>query len=94
MDKKIKVDFLFQGKHAKGKLSTALEICKHLGISINDVAYIGDDINCLDLLRSCGLKACPSNAVNQIKQIPNIINLNKSGGEGAIREFLNYIDFD
>lgn len=90
--KKLKVDFVYQGKKHKGKLDAAKEICKLLNIKIDEVAYIGDDINCFELLNQCGLKACPSNAVLKIKQIPNIICLKSKGGNGAVREFLEYID--
>ncbi|MBB3699811.1 HAD hydrolase family protein [Flammeovirga yaeyamensis] len=89
--KKMKIDFLYQGKKHGGKLNSAKEICKELGISLQEVAYIGDDINCFELLSSVGLAACPSNATDKIKNIPNIIQLEKAGGEGAVREFVNKI---
>ncbi|MFW2592080.1 cytidylyltransferase domain-containing protein [Aliarcobacter butzleri] len=89
--KKLKVDFLYQGLEHKGKLDIAKEICKKLNISLDEVAYIGDDINCKELLQSVGLKACPSNAVEDIKNIPNIIKLSKVGGNGAVREFVNIL---
>ncbi|WP_299213004.1 acylneuraminate cytidylyltransferase [uncultured Aquimarina sp.] len=84
---KLKVDYLYQGKRDGGKLSAALEICKKEGIEIDNVAYIGDDINCLELLSAVGLAACPSNALGKIKNIPGIIELSKKGGEGVVREF-------
>ena len=37
------------------------------------------------------LQHVPLNAVSKIKNIPGIINLNKSGGDGAFREFTNYL---
>ena len=48
---------------------------------------VGDDINCFELLSNVGIAACPENAINKIKSIPNIILLKSSGGEGAFREF-------
>ena len=89
--KKLKVDFLYQGLEHKGKLDIAKEICKELNISLNEVAYIGDDINCKELLLNVGLAACPSNALEEIKNIPNIIKLSKSGGNGAVREFCEMV---
>lgn len=89
--KKLKVDFLYQGLEHKGKLDVAKEICKELNISLDEVAYIGDDINCKELLSSVGISACPSNALEEIKNIPNIIKLSKAGGEGAVREFCELI---
>ncbi|MEZ4900552.1 MAG: HAD family hydrolase [Spirosomataceae bacterium] len=44
---KIKADFLYQGQRDGGKLAAAQEICHELGIHLSEVAYIGDDINCL-----------------------------------------------
>ncbi len=89
--KKLKLDYLYQGKREGGKLQSALEICDQLGISLKETAYIGDDINCHDLLSSVGLAACPASAVEAIKSIPNILHLSKNGGEGAVREFIEYI---
>jgi len=88
---KLKVDYLYQGKRNDGKLGAAKEICKQEGISLNEVAYIGDDINCLELLSHVGLAACPQNAVNAVKNIPNIIQLKTAGGNGAVREFIELI---
>ena len=56
-----------------------------------EVAYIGDDVNCKELLLNVGLAACPNNAVKEIKSIPNIIKLSKDGGFGAVREFIEKI---
>ncbi len=88
---KLKVDYLYQGKRDDGKLGAAKEICKKEGIDLSEVAYIGDDVNCFELLSSVGLAACPSNAVKAIKDIPNIIRLNKAGGDGVVREFIERI---
>ncbi len=85
---KLKADYLFQGKRDGGKLAAALQICQELNISLSEVAYIGDDINCLELLQHVGTAACPANAATTIKNIPNIIHLSKKGGEGVVREFV------
>ncbi|MBR4597353.1 MAG: HAD-IIIA family hydrolase [Opitutales bacterium] len=87
--KKLGVDFLFQGK--RPKLETISELCQKLGITMGEVAYIGDDINDFDLLCAAGIKACPADAVKKIAEIPNIIRLQKKGGEGAVREFIEII---
>lgn len=89
--KKLKVDFLYQGITNLSKLECAKDICEKLDISLDEVAYIGDDINCKELLEKVGYAACPSNALNEVKQIKNIINLNKKGGEGAVREFIDFL---
>lgn len=89
--KKLKVDFLYQGLEHKGKLDIVKEICQKENISLQEVAYIGDDINCKELLQSVGVAACPANAQEEIKNIQNIIKLSKSGGTGAVREFIERI---
>lgn len=89
--KKLKVDYLYQGKGFGNKLSAALEICAKESITIKEVAYIGDDVNCLELLTAVGLAACPANAVENVKAIPNILLLSKNGGEGAVREFIEVL---
>ncbi|MCD8544057.1 MAG: HAD hydrolase-like protein [Sulfurospirillum cavolei] len=89
--KKLKVDYLYQRLEHKGKLDIAKEICQKENITLNEVAYIGDDINCKELLQSVGLAACPVNALEEIKNIPNIIKLSKCGGDGAVREFVDSI---
>lgn len=89
--KKLKVDYLFQGKIENGKLGAAIQICEQEGVKIENVAYIGDDINCLQLLNAVGIAACPQNALRSIKDIPEILLLEKSGGEGVFREFVEYL---
>lgn len=86
--KKLKIDFLVQGKRDGGKLAAAQEICNQLGITLNEVAYIGDDINCHELLNAVGIAACPADACKEIKNIPTIKIMRLKGGEGCVREFI------
>ena len=86
--KKLKVDFLFQG--VKDKLSTAISICEKLQINIKDVAYIGDDLNDITLLKAVGFSACPSSSPIYIKKIVHTV-LTKNGGEGVFREFIEFL---
>lgn len=89
--KKLKVDYLYQGKKHGGKLEVVKLMCETENITLNEVAYIGDDINCFELLSAVGFPACPSNALPKIKNIANIIHLEKKGGEGVFREFVSRI---
>ena len=91
--KKLKVDFLHQGKRNGGKLVVAKEICGQLGITLDEVAYIGDDINCIELLEAVGVKACPGDACEEVKDIPGMMVMKKNGGEGCVREFIEIIRF-
>ncbi len=87
--KKIGLDFDFHG--TKDKLQIVTDLCKKENIFLKEVAYIGDDVNCFELLSNIGFAACPNNAVEKIKLIPNIIQLEKNGGEGVVREFIELI---
>ena len=86
---KLGIDFLVQGKRDGGKLAAAREICDTLGISLAEMAYIGDDVNCAELLRHAGIAACPADAMPQVKAIPGIRIITLKGGEGCVREFIN-----
>ena len=86
---KLSLDFDFHG--ADDKLKIVKELCKKQNINLNQVAYIGDDVNCFELLSHVGFPACPKNAVDKIKSIPNIIQLSQNGGSGVVREFVEII---
>lgn len=88
---KLKVDFLVQGKRNGGKLAAVSEIVKEMGITMEEVAYIGDDVNCMELLSSVGYAACPADASNEVKKIVGIHVMNRKGGEGCVREFVDII---
>lgn len=73
------------------KMEILQKFCTELGIQLDQVAIIGDDINDLDIIKAVGLSACPSDAVNMVKTHVDII-LSKKGGEGCVREFIdNYL---
>lgn len=82
---KLNLDYQFHG--IKNKLDFIVEFCDKENVDLSEIAYIGDDINCFDLLSKVGIAACPKNAIQKIKSIPNIIQLNSEGGYGAFREF-------
>ena len=84
--KKLGLDFDFHG--AKDKLQIVKDLCAKENITLDEVAYIGDDVNCFSLLSNVGIAACPDNAVPKIKAIPNIMQLKKNGGDGVVREFV------
>ncbi|MDC7179088.1 N-acylneuraminate cytidylyltransferase [Bacteroides cellulosilyticus] len=89
--KKLNVDYLCQSRRNGGKLAVAENICVEMGITLNEVAYIGDDINCVELLLNVGLAACPVDAQAKVKSIPGIKIMTKKGGEGCVREFIEMI---
>ena len=85
---KLCVDYCFLG--VKDKIKVAKQICKDLSITLKDVAYIGDDLNDVCLLKNVGYSGAPSSAPNYIKKYATIITT-KKGGEGAFREFVETI---
>ena len=85
---KMKIDYLTQGKREGGKIEAVKAIVGELGITMDEVAYIGDDVNCIDLLSSVGYAACPADACAMVKEIPGITVMTKKGGEGCVREFI------
>ncbi len=89
---KLKVDYLSMGTWTK--LEFVQNICNELGITLNEIAYIGDDINDIELLSAVKYKACPKDAVEKVKSINGIRILENKGGEGAVREFIEYLLMD
>lgn len=87
---KLKVDFLFQGA-GNDKFKIISKLCAEENISFDEIAYIGDDINDLELLSNVGLAACPQDAVTKVRNIQNICILSSKGGEGVVREFVENI---
>lgn len=85
--KKLKIVYVMQEVTNNGNVSVTRTLCKELNISMNKVAYIGDDINCYELL-NVGIAACSINAVSQVKLIHGIIRLKKTGGNGTVRELI------
>jgi len=61
---------------------------EELGIAIDEVAIIGDDVNDLPIITQCGFSACPSDAVAIVKQKVNVV-LTSKGGEGCVRELID-----
>lgn len=85
---KLGVDYLYQG--VKNKLSVAKKLTEEIGIELSEVAYIGDDLFDIELLRSVGFSGCPLNSPSYVKSEVHFIT-QKRGGEGAFREFVEKI---
>lgn len=88
---KLRVDFLLQG--VSDKLAAVEKLCKELDISLTEVAYIGDDINDIEVLQKVGFSACPSSAPLYIQSLVTKV-MSKKGGEGVFREFVEGIVFE
>ena len=83
---KLHIDYLMQGKHNGGKLEAAKEICEKIGIKLSEVAFIGDDVNDIELLEQVGFPFCPADAADKVKKISGITVLKTAGGNGVHRE--------
>lgn len=85
---KLKVDYCFLG--VKDKVSIVFQLCKDLSITLDDVAYIGDDLNDINILKRVGVSAAPSSAPKYVQKLVHYVT-EKKGGEGAFREFVEWI---
>lgn len=94
---KLKLKYLYLGVGSKvnpdclTKLQAARKICDELGIGLENVAFVGDDINDVELLRAVGYPCCPLNARPEVLAVPGIHVLKTPGGHGAIREITDEI---
>ena len=88
---RLQVDHLYMGKQLGSKLPTMEAHCTRKGISMEEIAYMGDDINCKDLLERVGYPACPADAQGCIKRVASIYVAQRRGGQGALREWINYL---
>jgi 3-deoxy-D-manno-octulosonate 8-phosphate phosphatase (KDO 8-P phosphatase) len=82
------IQHIYQG--IKNKREKLEYILKEEKLEYKQVAAIGDDLNDYLMLQSAGVSFTPQNGVDDIKDIVDII-LSKNGGDGAIREMIDYI---
>ena len=86
--KKLNLDILEMS--VKDKLSVVQEICNTRGISLKEVAYVGDDVNDSALLHEVGFSASVPGALDEIKELVDYVS-KRAGGSGAVREIIEYI---
>ena len=85
---KLNIDEVYVEEHEK--LKRLIYLSKKYEISMDEVAYIGDDINDLEALKAAGLSALSANSPIQDQFTPNYIT-KRNGGQGAFREFSDLI---
>ena len=85
---KMNIDKLLDG--VKNKEQVVSKLCKSYGLSENNIAYIGDDVNDLEILKKTGFAATPKDGNLEVKKIVDYICKNR-GGEGVLREICDLI---
>ncbi len=86
--KEMNVTHVFSGIIKKE--SILIKICKNFKVSPQEIAYIGDDINDLELMKKVGFSCTPKNSDFTTKKIADYICKN-NGGQSAFREFADVI---
>jgi len=84
----LKLDYVFQG--AANKSEVLDKILAESGVREEEVAYVGDDVIDLPIMRRCGLAIAVANARPQIKEMAHY-QTPSGGGEGAGRDAVEYI---
>lgn len=75
---------------SKNKIETLNEILKKYNLTLEETAYMGDDLPDLCILEKAGFSGCPADAVDEVKKTAHFISA-KNGGRGAVREFCEII---
>lgn len=84
----LKLDFCHQG--IVDKIGVLNKIAEFYKMKKKEIAYIGDDLNDLEVLRSCGLAVCPADSPIYIKSSVDFVSEFK-GGNGVVREVADLI---
>lgn len=79
---------LYMGQ--KNKLNALNEMLEEYNLDYSEVAYMGDDLPDLCILKEVGLASCPNDAVQEVKNVCHFIS-SKRGGRGAVRELTDLI---
>lgn len=86
--KRMKVAKLYDGVVQKASVLDL--VCRGYKIIPQEVAYVGDDVNDIELLKIVGLSAVPFDGISEAKRISDYV-CKKKGGEGAFREVADLI---
>ena len=85
---KLKVSDLFQG--VRDKVAALETLMKRHSLKWEEVAYIGDDVNDLEVMKRVGFAAAPADATDANKEAAHYVT-KKKGGEGCVRELCDLI---
>ena len=77
-------------ENVKEKRSALAELLQKYNLSLNETAYVGDDLNDLPVLTQVGLACAPADAVEEVKQVCHFV-AEKKGSGGAVRQITEFI---
>lgn len=86
--KELHIEHFYQG--CSDKLSKLEELVDLLGISLDNVAAIGDDLNDYRMLEAAGISFVPRDASHYVDKMASV-TLMRAGGDGAVREMIEYL---
>lgn len=86
--KRLNLELVYYG--VKDKRQVLDEICFLRNVKMENLAFIGDDVNDVEALKAVGLSACPKDAIEDISSIVDYV-CQKEGGKGAFRELADLI---
>lgn len=72
------------------KLAVLKQLASKYGLTLNQIAYVGDDVNDVEALQNVGFAAAPADAVPPVLKVVHYV-CRKKGGEGAVREVADMI---
>ena len=79
---------LFEG--SKNKIASLKELMSEFDIKPEQIAYMGDDLPDICVLKNVGLPCCPLDAVDEVQKHALFVS-SKNGGRGAVRELCDFI---
>ena len=82
------IHLLFNG--VKDKLRFLVDLAEKLGMTRDEIAYVGDDLNDLDCIRWVGLGCAPADAVGEVRSSARYV-AEHPGGYGAVRDVAEHI---
>jgi 3-deoxy-D-manno-octulosonate 8-phosphate phosphatase (KDO 8-P phosphatase) len=85
---KLKITDLFQG--ARDKVEALEILMKRHSLQWEEIAYVGDDVNDLEVMKRVGFAATPSDGTDQNKKVAHYVT-KKGGGQGCVREICDMI---
>jgi 3-deoxy-D-manno-octulosonate 8-phosphate phosphatase (KDO 8-P phosphatase) len=84
----LRLEFVYQGRAFK--MQAVREIIAHEGVSLDEIAYVGDDVIDLPVMRECGFAVAVADARPQVKAAAHFVTPNR-GGHGAARDAVEFI---